>query len=276
MEGASSKTPKVGLATTLNIQRQLSQSLAHVRGESSGAAAYGDAAWQTPREVVAGRFQDQIRALERRLKQRTRQLEFVRQVYHKDVFLMREHVFHKDRPPPFTPTFKRDLPSSVELNELIRLFNPDSTLEVLERKDVDRLRAAKRRLGTIKQEYKALQRKAATLVKRHQKLSDSARKVAERCDNAEAAERRAQARIAALEEELAAKSTEVEEVHVEMANMSTETEKLRQHSVGLQTKVRSALLHRITPHCRPRLTRTEPPALPLSPRRSAPRQRCRL
>jgi len=85
---------------------------------------------ETPREIIASRFQEQIAALERRLKDRRRQLDYVRRVYYRDVFVVREHIFHKDNPDPWHPTFSTNLPSTVELSEFIRLFDPNSSLEV--------------------------------------------------------------------------------------------------------------------------------------------------
>lgn len=85
---------------------------------------------ETPRELIASRFQEQITALERRLKQRRLQLDFVRKVYYKDVFTVKEHMFQTGNKAPFEPTFQNDMPSSVELQEFIKLFDPTSTLEV--------------------------------------------------------------------------------------------------------------------------------------------------
>ena len=115
-----------------------------------------------------------LRVWQRKYKRRDRLLQLVKRTYHRDVFFVREHFFRAERESggaQWEPTFKTELPSSVELDELLMLFGLRGKIKAVDREEWDLVKNKATHYDQLKDEYDLLAEESKKLSEKYIRLT---------------------------------------------------------------------------------------------------------
>eukprot|EP01138_Halocafeteria_seosinensis_P012956 gb/GECG01013234.1/.p1 GENE.gb/GECG01013234.1/~~gb/GECG01013234.1/.p1 ORF type:complete len:1407 (+),score=265.98 gb/GECG01013234.1/:1-4221(+) len=145
-----------------------------------------------------------LRVWQRKYNRRDRLLQLVKQTYHRDVFFIREHFFRSEREGKGTqwePTFQLELPSSVELDELLMLFGLRGKIKAVDSEEWDMVRNKATHYDQLKDEYDLLSEESRKLAEKHIRLSAFVERITSKIEAAQKEKLDAQRHAEKLETE---------------------------------------------------------------------------